>query len=307
MSNETEQEKELKELEQQIEQAAEAKETPAAPVEPEPSPEPETSPAPEAQTEPQAPVAPSPAQKTEDNPLEWARKKGFKSDEDMARALLQKEREYHEARQKKEQEQQNTPPPPPAWTPQPQAPAYGYPPAGYGYPPPPPPPDLRRLAQQFDMDPDDFEKIARVNAALTQAALRQERARWESDMSGIRRQTERSTELMQLMQDPRFRHETVQREIHAVLDADPTIYQRERNPHAYAFKEALANLGSKQLQQGTTNGNTPPTNMPPVTAGGGNGSAYSGPVRISEKEFSRWPLKDQEAFINSNGRIVPKR
>ena len=112
---------------------------------------------------------------------------------------------------------------------------------------------------------------------------------------------------MRLMQDPAFRDERVQAEIHAVLDADPSIFQRERNPHVYAFNQALTSLGRKQLQQGFTNGHTSPTNMPPVTAGGGNGSASFGPVRISEKEFSRWSIKDQEAFINSQGRIVPKR
>ena len=112
---------------------------------------------------------------------------------------------------------------------------------------------------------------------------------------------------MRLMQDPAFRDERVQAEIHAVLDADPSIFQRERNPHVYAFNQALTNMTRKQLQQGAGNGHTTPTNMPPVTAGGGNGSASSGPVRVSEKDFARWSVKDQEAFITSNGRIVPKR
>jgi hypothetical protein len=282
MSNAETQEAELKELEQQIEQAAEAKETQAATVEPSPSPEPVTSTAPEATTEPEAPVAESTPAKAEDNPMEWAKKKGFKSPEDM----------------------ENETPPPPAWNPQPN---FAPPQNGYGYPPPPPPQaNLKRLADEFGMDPEDFDKIARLNAALTQSAIRQERVRWESEFSGIRRQTERQNEIMQLMQDPAFRDERVQREIHAVLDADPSIFQRERNPHVYAFGQAMTNLARKQLQQGVANGNTPPTNMPPFTAGGGNGSATSAP-RITEREFAKWSVKDQEAFINSNGRIVPKR
>jgi hypothetical protein len=236
--------------------------------------------------------------------LKWAEKKGFKTPEDMARALLQKEREFHDQRQKKEAE---TPPPPPAWNPQPQ---YGYPPAnGYGYPPPlPQAPNLRALAARYPkLDPDDFETLAPMVADIAKAAAAQERARYEVEIADIRRTTARQNELMQLMQDPAFRDERVQDEIHAVLDADPTIFQRERNPHVAAFQKALGNMARKQLQQGTTNGNAAPTNMPPVTAGGGNGSAYTGPIKITEKDFARWSVKDQEAFINSNGRIVPKR
>lgn len=288
MSDENKAEQELKEMEQQIEQAAEVEQAKAAQDDIASSPEPETSPAPEATTTPETPVAPDPSAKPQKDPLKWAyEEKGFKSPEDMARALLQREQEYHQSRQRKEQE---APQAPPNWNPQPQ----------YGYPPqtPPPQPDIRRLANEFGMDPEDFDKIARLNAVLTQSAIRQERARWESEISGIRRQTERQSELMQLMQDPAFRDERVQREIHAVLDSDPSIFQRERSPHVAAFHQAMTNLARKQLQQGITNGQSAPSNMPPVTAGGGAGAGgYQGPTKISPKEFERMSLKDMDATI----------
>lgn len=305
MSNEQTQESELKELEQQIEQVAEAQQTQAATEEPTPSPEPVSSPAPLAETTQEAPVAPEPSAKPSKDPLKWAyEEKGYKSPEDMARELLRREQAYHEEQQRKEKG--TTLPPPPAWNPQPQQ---GYPqPNGYGYPSPRPSREevTRKLAEKHGMDPDDVSRIAPLVFELADGVASQRTMGIERELLEVRRQSSRQDELMRLMQDPRFRHEAVQREIHAVLDADPTIFQRERNPHVYAFKEALANLGSKTLQQGVGNGNTPPTNMPPVTAGGGNGSASAG-LKISPRDFERWPIKDQEAFINSGGRIVPKR
>jgi hypothetical protein len=108
------------------------------------------------------------------------------------------------------------------------------------------------------------------------------------------------------MQDPAFRDQRVQKEIHSILDSDPTIFQRERTPLIYAFKEAVFNMGRKQLQTGTSEELTP-ENRPPTTAGGGNGSANTSLRKITTKEFDSWDTKEQEAFIKSNGRIIPKR
>src|SRR6185436_20839949 len=80
-----------------------------------PSPDPIASPAPEAAQVQPSPVTPNesnPPKVGQDDPMEWAKKKGFKSPEDMARALLQKEQEFHQSRQKAAQEQTPQPPPP---------------------------------------------------------------------------------------------------------------------------------------------------------------------------------------------------
>lgn len=301
------------ELEKQALAEAEAKRDKAVPEEPEPSPEPaeDVSTAPDPKPEPEPDITPRPEpepatgeqQEKDKDPMEWARSKGFKGPEDMARALLQKEQEFHKSRQTR-----NDPPPPPAWNPPPQPPAWGSPPAqpAYGQPPahqigP------RELAEKYKMDPEDFERIAPLSADMARAAVSEMRAQFDRRFGEVERSTARQSELMTLMQDPAFRNEAVQREIHAVLDADPTIYQRERSPHVAAFNQAMINMARKQLHPEITNGNGSQRGKPPVTAGGGNGSTSAMPRAITEKEFSTWSEPQQKAFLDSKGRIVPKR
>lgn len=314
MSNETmeEQKQELKELEAEIEQVAAEEKAKAAQVEPEPSPEPVASPEPEPTPEPEAVVtpqqseAPQVTEKPKDDPMEWARKKGFKSPEDMARALLQKEQEFHDSRQKAKAEAQQLPPMPPQnWNP---APQMGYPAMpNMPFYQPQPAINPRQVAALYpSLAPEDVERVMPLIVDAAEAISNRKMAAFEQRFGAIQRTTERNSELMTLMQDPAFRNEAVQREIHSVLEADPSIYQRERSPNTYAFEKALSNLARKQLQQGVAT-DTPTGSKPPVTAGGGNGSAFTVPVKITEKDFDRWTLKEQEAFINSNGKIVPKK
>ncbi len=314
MSNETLEaaDKELEELRQQIEQKVEeAKEQAANPVEPaEPSPASavnETSAPVESQP---APVTPNQSEadshtteKPKDDPMEWAKKKGFKTPEDMARALLQKEQEFHQSRQKAEKE---APPPSNNWQPRPDMTHQPMP--GYGYPPPPVDP-LRQLAAAYpNVNPDDIRNFMPVIVDAAEAISFRRTMGLERELNEIKRSTSRNNELMTLMQDPAFRDSRVQKEVHAVLDSDPSIFQRERTPYAFAYEKALANMTRKTLQQGQDAGQDPAViNKPPVTAGGGNGSAFTVPIKITEKIFDSWSDSEQKAFLNSNGRIVPKR
>lgn len=306
-----EDDKELAEMRQQIEQAAEASKSQAATAveeQPAPSPEPPASPAPEPVAPEPTPTAPSTPAKAEDDPLKWAEKKGFKTPDDMARALLQKDREFHESRQKAAAA---TPPQPqaPAWEPRPDMNGYGYPPApAYGYPPPVPRGDAHReIAAHYNLHPDDVRAFAPLVADLAENVTNRRTAALEKEIFDLRRSTARNNELMTLMQDPVFKDERVQREIHAILDSDPTIFQ---GPQAYtvAYHQALANMARKQLQQGMGEGNTHNRGTtPPVTAGGGNGSADTLPRLITEREFDSWTDAEQKAFIESKGTKVPKR
>lgn len=316
MSDETiTEDQELKEMEEQI-LAAEAEKAKAAEVEPTPSPEPDASTAPETPKEPEAPVTPTQVQveTPKDDPMEWAQKKGFKTPEDMARALLKKEQDFHAERQNKERD--NTPPvtqfPPQQWQPRPDMGGYPPPPA-YGYPPPPQRISARDVAQNYpQLAPEDVERVLPLVIDAARAISANDVAALERKYAHIERVSQRNSELMSLMQDPAFRDERVQQEIHKVLDADPQIFQRERKPHVAAFQQALANMTRKQLQQGTTVGANPSrAQTPPVTAGGGNGSANTSPINYNDPAFQRkfesWSMKEQEAFINSNGRIIPKK
>jgi hypothetical protein len=308
MSNETidkEADVELEnEMEQLLAKEAEEKQSKAvAPViEPEaPSPETLPSPAPQAVDVQPEPVTTneSKPEKVQDDPMEWAKKKGFKTPEDMARALLQKEQEFHQSRQTKAE----PPPPQQNWNPTPQG--FGYQPQpNYGYQPQGTP--GQQLAAYYpQLAPEDIDRVMPLIRDAARSIALQENSGLAREVNEMKRATSRNNELMTLMQDPAFRNEGVQREIHAVLESDPSIYQRERTPNTYAFEKALSNLARKQLQQGVTPENSNP--KPPVTAGGGNGSANTAPQQLTEQIFNSWTFEQQEAYILSNGRKIPKR
>lgn len=317
MSNETarlEAEKELKEMEEQLTQAKEEQDKAKAVEDSQPSPEPIVEPSTEAKPLDETPVTPQQSeavsQTTEqpkDDAMEWAKRKGYKSPEDMARELLKKDQDYH--RSKQNQAAAPQPPVQPAWQPTPEM-GFGYQPQPQYQQPPQPRLSPRDVAQYYpQLSPDDVERVMPLVIDAAEAISNRKMAAFEQrygqQFGQIQRTTERNNELMTLMQDPAFRDERVQREIHAVLDAEPSLFNR---PGAYsaAYEKALANMTRKQLQQGVAT-ETPTGQKPPVTAGGGNGSANTGPLKVTEKEFESWTIKQQEAFINSNGRTVPKK
>lgn len=313
MSNEIEDQEdlELKAMAEQIEQAAEAQRVKAAQDEA-PSPEPVVpSQAPEPTPQPIEPVTPTqskPAVQAEDDPMEWAKKKGLKSPEDMARALQQKEQEFHKRNQAGHpgyQDIQPTPQTPvnPNWQPRPD----WQPQPNYGYQPQPQRGgDYRDVAAMYpQLDPNDVQRMLPLIVDAAETIANRKVAAVEQRFGQIERTTMRNNELMSLMQDPAFSDHRVQKEIHSVLDSDPTIFQRERAPLAYAYDRAMVNLARKTIQTGVTPETKTPT--PPVTAGGGNGSAFSAPHVVSQAQFSSWTDAEQDAYMKSKGRIVPKR
>lgn len=317
MSNEAERqaaEQELKEMEAQLIQEKETKDAAKAAQDSAPYPEPAIESSPDAKpvnetpvTQQQSEAGSQTTEKPKDDPMEWAKRKGYKSPEDMARELLKKEQDYHLSREK-EKQAANQQPYQLNWQPTPEM--------GYGFQPQPnyiPQPQRvspRDFAQYYpQLNPDDIERVMPLVVDAAEAISNRKMAAFEQrygqQFGQIQRTTERNNELMNLMQDPAFRDERVQREIHAVFDADPSLFNRS-GAYSTAYERALANMTRKQLQQGVAT-EIPNEQRPPVTAGGGNGSAYTGPVKVTERDFDRWSLKDQEAFLNSNGRIFPKK
>lgn len=298
-------EQELEAMKEQLEQLAEAEKAKAEQVAP--SPEPAVSPAAEAPKPEESSVAkpePEKPKGKDEDPLKWAEKKGFKSPEDMARALLQKEQEFHASRQKADPPAPQAPTPP-AWQPRPEM--YPQYPTQYpAYPQPQYRPDMvRQVAAMYpQLAPEDTEKILPVIFDVARVVSKQERDAYDKELAEIRRNTDRNNELMQLMQDPAFRDERVQREIHAIADSNPAIFQMGKGAYTHLFREALGSLARKQLQQGVSPEESP---KPPVTAGGGNGSAFTVPQPVTEREFDSWSVDDQKAYINSKGRILPKK
>lgn len=297
-------EDELKKMEEQIEDAGvnETKAAPETPVAPPPEP-PVTPPAPPPPP-PETPTQETPPVKPEDDPLRWAEKKGFKGPEDMARALLQKEREFHESRQRPP-----TPPPPHTWNP-PQPEWRPEPSMSPEFPPPARVPrgdSFRELAAMYpNIHPDDLRNFMPVVVDAAEAIATRRYRDLEKRMEGINRATERNNELMTLMQDPAFRDTRVQKEIHTILDSDPSIFARERAPMAKAYEMAMSNIARKLLQHGSTPEAPAPSN-PPVTASGGNGSSFLTPKALTPREFDRLDIKDQERYLLSNGKVLPKK
>lgn len=322
MTDETE-DQELKELEAQIEELNAQEKSAASQAEEPVETQPETPTPPTLEEAPvvQQNVSPTPAQEkpSADDPLKWAKQKGLETPEEIARSYQKLEQEFSRRNQNKHPGYQDwngngqapapVPPPNPGWNPQPQAPAYGYPPVGYGYPPPPPLPPSRadvskRMAEKYGMDPEDVDRLMPLIVDASEAIASRRTAAIENKLMNVERRTSRSEEIVRLSQDPAFMKPEVQQEIHGVFASDPSLLQR---PGGYesAFQQAVMNLYRKQLQQGFTPDSTT-RNNPPVTAGGGNGSA-SATRGITAREVESWSLKDQEAFINSGGRILPKR
>lgn len=325
MSNETAEaeDQELKEMEQKIEaEIAQKAEAESAKAEQEiaPTPEPEVSPAtpeptPDAAPTPEVPVTPnqSKAEKPQDDPLTWAKQKGLDTPESLARALRQKEIEFHKRNQAGHPGYQDLngtqapPPPPQNWQPRPDM--------GNGYPPPYYPPQYGRtdptieVGRFYGLEPEDVRRLAPFIMDAARNVASQERAALEKELNEVRQSTQRNNELLSLTQDPAFRDVRVQKEIHAILDADPSMFQREATPYASAFQKALANLARQQLQHGVVPETEAP--KPPVTAGGGNGSAFTAPVKFNDPAFLRmfetWTVEQQEAFIDSGGKRFPKR
>jgi hypothetical protein len=163
----------------------------------------------------------------------------------------------------------------------------------------------QELSRETGIDPDDIERLMPLVVKVSKAVSASQNAQLQNEMSELRRQAARSSEFQQLMQDPAFVDPRVQAEMSQVLK-DGSIYQRSGTPHVLAFNIALANLARKQLQQGTT---PEPTshNRPPTTAGGGNGSANTSPIKITDAIIASWTPKEQDAYFYSNGRVIPKR
>lgn len=325
MSNATDDELENlsdEELEKQALEA-EAKQTKAATEEPSPEPQavdtasqataPETS-------EPSVTPSPTPEpvsdrqQGNDKDPMERARRKGLDTPEALARSLASLEDEFHRRNQAGHpgyRDVQNgnpapQPTPPQNWNPQPMAP--NYPPPGYGYPPPMPNRrDVSRsLAEKYGMDPEDVERLMPMMVDAAEAIASRRTQHLERELMGVRRQSERNSEFNQLMQDPAFADPRVQTEMREVLK-DGSLFQQGGRAYTTAFNLALANLARKQLQQEMPKGNPNPTNNPPFTAGGGNGSANTAPYAINEKVFLGWSEEQQKAFIESNGTKIPRR
>lgn len=240
---------------------------------------------------------------------EWMKKKGFKSTAEMARSLRNLEREL--SRRARGTSDRGTQIPRPA----PQAPAYVPPSQSYR----PPSSMIDELAKQYNMDPEDLQRVAPLAADIARNAINQQVQPLMSEIDRLNKQVSRKAEIDSLESDPAYQNPEVQVEMYQILDADPSIFQNEPAPYKYAFEIALGNIGRRNLvgkSQGVSNGDKPVASSgnslppkPPGTARGKSSSAASKPgisasSQINQATFASLPLAEKEKILKKAGAIV---
>lgn len=265
-----------------------------------------------------APTPPQPRPGDQVEPLEWARKKGLKTPEDIARSLRALETEFHRRNQ--------MPPAPapsaPAPSPEQPRPSERYiPPAPYqprpseGYPPPAPAPryaptpaplsrgEVQWLADTYQIPAEDVERLAPMLMDMVAGAQR----RSETRFARLERDNARNSEMFRLMQDPSFQHPEVQFEMHRILEEDPRIFDLEPAPYSVAFNRALVNIARKHVATDKVETpvlEAPPmSSRPPTTLGGEGGSGGGAPKEgaLNPEAFNMLPLDKKREVLTSIG------
>lgn len=252
-----------------------------------------------------------PAPQGDEDTQTWMRKKGFKTPDDMAKSLRELERKFHESRQKPEP--QAPAPVQQQWQPTPQAA-----PPPYAYPPYQPNPALQReqairaIAERHQMDPEDAAKLIPFTLDIADMAARRTAERFEGKVARLERENARNSEFIRLQGEPAFNAPEVQKEMHAISEAHPEIWNE---PQAYTalFREAMYRLANKQYQQGPApqtqapNGHT----RPPTTAGNNSGALpanLSDPFAgMTEERFNKLPAPEQRKYLEAIGAVAPVR
>lgn len=262
-----------------------------------------------AGSEPNKPAEPAPESSAgavpgpsgDDKPdwKKWIEKKGFKSTEDMVRSMRELERELHRRGQGQ------------GATPLPAIPGPSNTPRPYYPPQPPPNESVEQLAKRYNLDPEDFQKVAPLAADIASAQVGQRIAPLMAELNRLNREVARNAELQSLKEDPAFENPRVQFEMHRILESNPSIIQNEPAPWRYAFNEALRTMGRRILdgsiepitESKPVSGSVPYAMTPPRTAGGGSaptasqGIGIKPPERMSAEAFKRLPAAEQRKVL----------
>lgn len=265
--------------------------------------------------------------------MKWANAKGYvRKDgtidaERLATSQRELERELH---RRAHEERTKTPPaqpapalgypPPPPVQPAVYPPGY-YPPAPAPWNPPPAPPraTVEALAKEYDLDPADFDKIARLSSTMVDnAMLRMNReivAPLRNQVNGLSRDLGRQNELLDLMADPAFKNPQVQFHMDRIMRSNPSIIERDPTPWTTAYHGALNAIAREHLGGPSPEPAAPiapveadlPRGGPPKTAGnnGGGGGAPRGSAAnlVDPKQFAGLTLDEKRAHLKSLGAL----
>lgn len=278
------------EMQEIIEKETAAKEPEPKPDEPDPEPVAQESEEQPKEAETTEEVQPQPT----DDSIEWAKKKGLKTPEDIARSYRELEKKWHSENQAKGNQNgfqngfQNgnpapQPPAPTGWQPNP------YPPqGGHGE-------AVKAFARKHQLDEGDAERLLPAMIEIASMINRRDLTPLQQEILDIRRQSQKTSRLTQLMQDPLFADPTIAKEMHQVFESNPSLFGRE-DGYEIAFAHAKDSLLRQQIQRSHQK-------MPPTTAGGGN--ARSGPKPNAMKAFNAMSDEEKERYLLSLNINVP--
>jgi len=245
---------------------------------------------------------------------EWAKKKGidWTTDETVISALRKSDQAFHEKRAKEKQAEQALPPyvaPPPPY----QSPPYGYQPPAYQ-----PPFNnrvlLENLARQYNMPPEDVERLMNFNKDYFEAATRGEREKTRAELETIKLENQKNSVFRELSSDPIFRKPEIAIEFHRVLEEmqsrDPQSFEQDPRAYIEAYKQAQLNVFRRNLEGQPLQEGVPPIPRPPLTppkplGQGSGGGAYENENAIDPVAFAKLSRNDKAAILEKMGLKQP--
>jgi hypothetical protein len=250
------------------------------------------------------------AKTTEENVdlKEWGRKKGidWTTEESVLSALRKSDQAFAEKRQREKAGEATQRPPAPVYQP-PQ-----YAPPAYAPPPVPNPVAIQNIAREYNMPPEDAERLLRFNRDFFEVASRAEREEFARKLNAMEIENKKNSVFRELSADPVFRRPEVAMEYHNVLEqmqgSDPRSFEQDPTAYKRAFDIALSNIGRRNLEgRPLAEGVTPParqvlpTNPPRAMGNGSGGGALENENGIDPATFAKLSLAEKSKLLEKMG------
>lgn len=243
--------------------------------------------------------------------MEWAKKKGvakWETDLTVLKALRKSDQDYGKwkAEEKAKGGDVRTYQPP-----QPQS-SYNPPVSNTGMPVIQNRQVLENLAKQYDVAPDDFAKIMKINQDFYEVASRADRDRQQSEFETIRREQQKQAVFHELSSDPVLKNPEIAAEFQRIIQEkqsiDPNSFEKDPTAYIEAREKALNNYARRNLEgQILQEGVSPqarmvlPTNPPrPLGRGSGGGSEVN-ESGINPEQFAKLTLEEKAALLRKMG------
>ncbi len=174
---------------------------------------------------------------------------------------------------------------------------------------------VENMARDFNMTPDDVERIARFNYVQFQTMLDQQRQADAQKWEKIERENQKNSVFRELSTDPVFRRPEVAMEYFDVVErmqeSDPQSFEQDPQRYKRAFEMALANIGRRQLEgRVLTEGvspaaiaMTPPSTPPRALGQGSGGGFYENENAIDPASFAKLSVDDKRKFLEARGLV----